>query len=122
SGSLWHWWRSPRRRSRSHLRARSAAPLISSRRTDAPRVEWPASFYALKRGEGCPMCAQGRPDDVGFGVRFLAGDVADAYLQRADIQRGYTVVVWGGRHVVEPTELTDEEAAQYWLEVMRAGR
>jgi len=68
------------------------------------------------------MCAQGRPDDVGFGVRFLAGDVADAYLQRADIQRGYTVVVWGGRHVVEPTELTDEEAAQYWLEVMRAGR
>ena len=68
------------------------------------------------------MCAQGRPDDVGFGVRFLAGDAADAYLQRADVQRGYTVVVWRGRHVAEPTELTDEEAARYWLEVMSAGR
>jgi diadenosine tetraphosphate (Ap4A) HIT family hydrolase len=85
-------------------------------------VEWPASFYALKRGEDCPMCEQGRPDETQYGARFFAGEVADAYLQRAGIQRGYSVVIWRGRHVAEPTELSSEEASQYWLEVLEAGR
>ena len=85
-------------------------------------VNWPNEFYELKRGEGCPMCAQGRPEETEYGIRFFAGEVADAYLQRAKIQRGYTVVVWRGRHVAEPTELSPEEAAQYWLEVLEAGR
>ena len=88
----------------------------------SPTVEWPESFYALRRGEGCPMCAQGRPDEVPSGTRIHAGDCSDAYLQRADVQRGYTVVVWRGRHVAEPTELTEEEASAYWLEVLRVGR
>ncbi|HTS73242.1 MAG TPA: hypothetical protein VMG74_05980 [Gaiellaceae bacterium] len=60
-------------------------------------MEWPKEFYELRRGHGCPMCAQGRPDETEHGVRFFAGEVADAYLQRASIQRGYTVVVW---HVI----------------------
>jgi diadenosine tetraphosphate (Ap4A) HIT family hydrolase len=85
-------------------------------------VEWPASFYALRSGEGCPLCEQGRPDETPYGARILAGDVADGYLQRADIQPGYSVVIWRGRHVVEPTELDDAEAAAYWLEVLRVGR
>jgi diadenosine tetraphosphate (Ap4A) HIT family hydrolase len=85
-------------------------------------VEWPRSFYELKRGEGCPMCAQGRPDETEHGARFFAGEVADAYLQKADIQRGYSVVIWRGRHVAEPTELSPEEATQYWREVLEAGR
>jgi diadenosine tetraphosphate (Ap4A) HIT family hydrolase len=52
----------------------------------------------------------------------LRGRVSDAYLQRRNVQRGYTVVVWRGRHVVEPTELNADEAAQYWLEVLEVGR
>ena len=68
------------------------------------------------------MCAEGRPDETAGGVRILAGEVSDAYLQRARIQRGYTVVVWRGRHVAEPTQLSEEEAATYWLEVLRVGR
>lgn len=68
------------------------------------------------------MCEQGRPEETEYGARILAGVVSDAYLQRADIQRGYVVVVWRGRHVAEPTELSDEEAAAYWLEVVRVGR
>ena len=36
------------------------------------------------------MCAQGRPEETEYGIRFFAGEVADAYLQRAKIQRGYT--------------------------------
>ncbi len=82
-------------------------------------VEWPPSFYALRRGEGCAMCAEGRPEETRWGARIFAGEVSDAYLQRADIQRGYTVVVWRGRHVAEPTELDADEAAGYWLEVVR---
>jgi diadenosine tetraphosphate (Ap4A) HIT family hydrolase len=85
-------------------------------------VEWPEEFYELRRGEGCPMCAQGRPEETEHGARFLAGEVSDAYLQKADIQRGYSVVVWRGRHVAEPTELSDDETTAYWLEVIRAGR
>jgi diadenosine tetraphosphate (Ap4A) HIT family hydrolase len=85
-------------------------------------VEWPAEFYALRRGDGCPMCAEGRPDDTRFGLRILAGEVANAYLQRAAIQRGYTIVIWRGRHVAEPTELTEGEAAAYWRELLLVGR
>src|SRR5204862_383294 len=85
-------------------------------------MEWPPSFYALKRGEGCPMCEQGRPDETPYGARFFAGEVSDAYLQRENLQRGYTVVIWRGRHVAEPTELTDEEASCYWLELLEVGR
>jgi diadenosine tetraphosphate (Ap4A) HIT family hydrolase len=85
-------------------------------------VKWPESFYALRRGEGCPMCAEGRPEETPWGARIAAGDVSDAYLQRAGTQRGYTIVIWRGRHVAEPTELTDEEANRYWLEVLRVGR
>ena len=68
------------------------------------------------------MCAEGRPEATPFGERIFAGDVSDAYLQRRDTQRGYTVIVWRGRHVAEPTELSDDEAAAYWLEVLRVGR
>jgi diadenosine tetraphosphate (Ap4A) HIT family hydrolase len=85
-------------------------------------MEWPASFYALKRGEGCPMCEQGRPDETEHGIRFFAGEVTDAYLQRAGVQRGYSVVIWRGRHVAEPTALGEEEASVFWRELLRIGR
>ena len=68
------------------------------------------------------MCEQGRPEETPWGIRFFAGEVSDAYLQREKLQRGYTVVIWRGRHVAEPTELSAEEAAQYWLELIEAGR
>jgi diadenosine tetraphosphate (Ap4A) HIT family hydrolase len=68
------------------------------------------------------MCVQGRPEETEHGARFFAGEVADAYLQKERIQRGYSVVIWRGRHVAEPTELSEEEAGQYWLELLEAGR
>jgi diadenosine tetraphosphate (Ap4A) HIT family hydrolase len=85
-------------------------------------MEWPESFYALRRGEGCPMCVEGRPEETESGMRFFAGDVADAYLQKEKVQRGYSVVIWRGRHVAEPTELSESEAGRYWLELLEAGR
>jgi diadenosine tetraphosphate (Ap4A) HIT family hydrolase len=85
-------------------------------------VEWPEAFYELRRGEGCPMCEQGRPDETAYGARFFVGEVCDAYLQKDGRQRGYTIVVWRGRHVAEPTELAPDEAAAYWSELLRVGR
>jgi diadenosine tetraphosphate (Ap4A) HIT family hydrolase len=68
------------------------------------------------------MCAAGRPERDTYGIRIAAGTYSDAYLQRADVQRGYTLVIWRGRHVAEPTELTDPEAQGYWLEMLRVAR
>jgi diadenosine tetraphosphate (Ap4A) HIT family hydrolase len=85
-------------------------------------VDWPAEFFTLRDGVDCPMCENASQVDTGFGVSFLRGRVANAFLQRAAIQRGYTVVVWAGRHVSEPTQLTNGEASAYWADVLDAGR
>jgi diadenosine tetraphosphate (Ap4A) HIT family hydrolase len=85
-------------------------------------MRWPEEFYAQRDGTGCPACAEGRPEETAHGVRWMAGATADAYLVRADVQRGLSFVVFRGRHVVEPTELTDAEAAAYGRDVLRAGR
>lgn len=47
---------------------------------------------------------------------------SDAYLQRHGVVRGYSLVIWRGRHVAEPTELGWEEAAGYWREVLDVAR
>ncbi len=85
-------------------------------------MEWPERFYELKRGTGCSFCAQGRPDETPYGLRFYAGELSDAYLSRGGVQRGLSYVVYRGRHVVEPTELTLEEAARFWAELLHAAR
>jgi diadenosine tetraphosphate (Ap4A) HIT family hydrolase len=83
---------------------------------------WPEDWKELVDGRSCSMCANGGTDDNGFGVRIQAATYSDAYLQRADMQRGYTIVIWRGRHVVEPTDLEPHEAAGYWREVLRVAR
>jgi diadenosine tetraphosphate (Ap4A) HIT family hydrolase len=85
-------------------------------------MRWADSFYAMKRGDGCPFCAEADREDTGGGRRFLRGEVADAYLQRTDVQPGHTIVVWRLRHVTEPTELSPAEAAAYNADVLAAAR
>ncbi|HUK72054.1 MAG TPA: HIT family protein [Streptosporangiaceae bacterium] len=84
--------------------------------------EWPRNWGELIRGIGCEMCEAGRPDADRYGIRVLEGKYSDAYLQRADVQRGYTVVIWRGCHVSEPTELDEVGAAGYWAEVLAVAR
>ena len=84
--------------------------------------EWPRNWPDLIRGIGCEMCQAGRPEADRYGVRIRQGRYSDAYLQRADVQRGYTLVIWRGRHVNEPTALDDAEAAGYWAEVLDVAR
>ena len=86
--------------------------------------EWPADWDARMRGTACPMCAEGRPD-VGHGgsTRIFSGRVSDAYLIRSDVgQPGYSVVIWRGRHIADPTELAEDDASAYFGEVLRVGR
>jgi diadenosine tetraphosphate (Ap4A) HIT family hydrolase len=83
---------------------------------------WPADWSARYSGAACSMCAAKRLDDSEAGIRILAGRFSDAYLQRANVRRGYTLVVWRGRHVAEPTDLEDKEASGYWREVLEVAR
>lgn len=84
---------------------------------------WPADWEQRKAGTGCAMCAQGRSDEDEFGIRVYESDTADAYLQKADVgQRGYSIVIWRGRHVAEATELSDTDAGVYWADVLRVAR
>jgi diadenosine tetraphosphate (Ap4A) HIT family hydrolase len=68
------------------------------------------------------MCASGRPEETEYGIRIKAGSCSDAYLQRNGVVRGYTIVIWRGRHVAEPTELSPDEAGRYWAEVLDVAR
>jgi diadenosine tetraphosphate (Ap4A) HIT family hydrolase/predicted kinase len=90
---------------------------------DRPKREWPTDWSERVRGKDCPMCADGRADVAHGSSRIFAGRVSDAYLVRNDVgQRGYSVVVWRGRHVSDPTELSADEARDYFNEVLRVGR
>jgi diadenosine tetraphosphate (Ap4A) HIT family hydrolase len=84
-----------------------------------PDNRWPADFEALRRGEGCPMCASEGAEETAHGVRVFEGRWCDGYLSRFPMRPGYTVVIWKGRHVAEPGELSAEEAGGFWGEVAR---
>ena len=83
---------------------------------------WPDDWEERKLGRDCPMCAGGRPEETAYGIRVKAGRYSDAYLQRHGVVRGYSIVIWRGRHVAEPTELDGDEAAGYWTEVLDVAR
>jgi len=83
---------------------------------------WPPDFAQQLSGEACVLCAEGRPDEVRDRVRFFTSEHADGYLHLRGVQRGYAAVIWRGRHVAEPTDLTDAEATAFWLDVLRVGR
>jgi len=63
------------------------------------------------------MCAEGRPDDNGWGLRFHAGACSDAYLQRQPLSPGYSIVIWRGSHVTELFDLSADELSAYIAEV-----
>jgi diadenosine tetraphosphate (Ap4A) HIT family hydrolase len=85
--------------------------------------EWPADWKERVRGKDCAMCAEGRPEVAHGSSRILEGRVSDAYLTRIEVgQPGYSVVIWRGRHVSDPTELSKDEASTYFEEVLKIAR
>lgn len=65
------------------------------------------------------MCASAGAAETPHGVRVFEGRWCDANLSRYPMRPGYTVVIWKGRHVAEPGELSAEEALGFWGEVAR---
>jgi diadenosine tetraphosphate (Ap4A) HIT family hydrolase len=63
------------------------------------------------------MCAGLGTDIKPDGIRILDGMWCDAYLGRVPVRPGYCYVIWKGRHVAEPTELSPEESHGFWREV-----
>lgn len=78
---------------------------------------WPENWEALRSGVGCRICEQGRVEEDEWGVRFLIGEISDAYLMRRPPQPGYAVVTFRGRHVSDPTGLTADEVAAWWADI-----
>lgn len=85
-------------------------------------MAWPDDWLDRVAGAACSLCAEGRPDEAPRGPRIYAGARCDAYLARSGTQRGWATVIWRGGHVTEPTDLNDEEAAEFWREVLKVGR
>ena len=73
-------------------------------------------------GQGCTLCEEGRPDETPGRIRFLRRPRTDAYLHFRGVQRGFTTVIWRGGHVVEPTDLIPEDAAEFWRDALDVGR
>jgi diadenosine tetraphosphate (Ap4A) HIT family hydrolase len=86
-----------------------------------PRT-WPADWDARRGGQDCPKCAEGRPGQDPWGVRFFAGRWADAYLKRQPPQPGAAFIVFRGRHVANPCDFTDDELTGYWTAVRTAAK
>ena len=65
------------------------------------------------------MCGPGA-DETPHGLRIFEGRWADDYIGRHPVRPGYSYVIWKGRHVAEPTELSANEAAGFWSDVAGA--
>jgi diadenosine tetraphosphate (Ap4A) HIT family hydrolase len=83
---------------------------------------WSEHWDSVRSGRSCPVCDEGRPDEADGRLRVFAGETIDAYLNRDDSARGYTVAFFRGRHVTEPTELTEDEAQRFWRELLTVAR
>ena len=64
------------------------------------------------------MCGPGA-EETPDGLRVFEGTWADGYIGRYPVRPGYASVIWTGRHVAEPTELSADEAAGFWWDVAR---
>jgi diadenosine tetraphosphate (Ap4A) HIT family hydrolase len=83
---------------------------------------WRDGWAEQVAGRQCVMCGVIGVRENTWAIRVFAGRYVDAYLPRSGSVAGYTVAIWNGRHVSEPTQLGDEEASGYWLETLRVGR
>src|SRR5262249_3740587 len=83
---------------------------------------WRDGLAAQGRGHQCVLCdlIGARAND--WGIRVFTGQEVEAYLARSGSVPGYTVAIWNGRHVSEPTQLRDAEAIGFWVETLRVGR
>ena len=63
----------------------------------------------------CAPASEPTPNQTAFASSTANG--VHVYLGRVPVRPGYCYVIWKGRHVAEPTELSPEESAGFWREV-----
>ena len=95
----------------SALGRSSRLPLMK-RAAWADHVRW----NTVRIREGCPICVAGQPRDV-----IAEGTATWVTAAREADLPGYACVV-SKRHVVEPFELSPEDAISFWAEAMNAAR
>lgn len=83
---------------------------------------WRDDWAEQLRGDQCPLCDLIGVPENSWGIRIFEGRYADAYLPRSGSVPGYTVAIWNGGHVAEPTQLSEPEALGYWRDMLRIGR
>jgi diadenosine tetraphosphate (Ap4A) HIT family hydrolase len=89
-----------------------------------PPYRWPEDWDQRRTGADCPMCASNDADhsETPHGVVIFNGRWSRGYLGRHPVRHGYGFLVWKGRHVAEPSELSPEESAGFWSEVATVAR
>jgi len=84
-----------------------------------PRERWDA----LVRGEDCPLCAEVATDAPANDEGYAAANLSITRLRFAANQsvQGYCVLICK-KHVREPYELSPEEQALFFTDMMRVGK
>lgn len=85
-------------------------------------VAWPDDWDERFSGAVCSVCDEGRPQETDHGSRVFEGRHIDAYISSRGAQRGYVVAIWRGGHATDLVELTPEELAGFWSEVVTVAR
>jgi diadenosine tetraphosphate (Ap4A) HIT family hydrolase len=83
---------------------------------------WPVDWASRVQGTTCEMCEKQPLVDNGYGLRIREGTHGDAFLQRAALVPGYTIVIWKHGHAVEMTSLNPQQLQGYWTDVVETAR
>lgn len=70
-------------------------------------------------GKGCPFCGP-REDDDGFNIKIADLGVSTLYLDRNQVHRGYSVLIFKKRHVTGIEQLSVEEYGAFMQDLKRA--
>jgi diadenosine tetraphosphate (Ap4A) HIT family hydrolase len=78
---------------------------------------WPPDWDDRRNGKGCEMCQTSHVARFAWGTRYYRGTFADAFLVHQPVQPGMSVVIFRGRHVAEPVDLSPVEIVGYWNDI-----
>ncbi len=76
-------------------------------------------FDDMHAGKGCPFC-QPRPDVNEFWIKIADLSASSLYLERNQVYRGYSIMVFNGRHVNGIEHLNAQEYAAFASDLHKA--
>ena len=78
-------------------------------------------FDDMLAGKSCPFCPPQRQDSNKFWHKIASLSSSSLYLERNQAWRGYSILVFDGRHVTGLEQLTTEEHAKFSADLKQAG-